>query len=948
MQKLFILIVLISAVYANPINEKADGDGIQYRLDETTLPVHYDLTITPYLHEENEYDKKQFTFDGIVNIELLPTVTKNTLRIHYKNLIIESQSIVEKESNRVDPITIEIVGYEEKSEILELKFSEDLVKDKSYILTFVYAGSMGDDMHGFYRSSYMENDQKVWMGSTQMQQTHARRVFPGFDEPLYKATFQLTMNKPKAYSVYSNTNQVNTVAEPIPGITTYDKVIFKKTPKMSSYLLVFIVSTFTRYTDKTNRDISFGILARKAQYDQSDYAYTFGKKALELLGRYMSYDYYSMKDADSNNLEKLDMAAIPDFSAGAMENWGLLTYRETNQLYDADYTTDITKQRIAAVIIHEQAHLWFGDLVTCAWWGDTWLNEGFARFFQYHGTSIAEPLWDVDKQFVVEQVQTALLFDSSESTHPMSHVVNTPAEASSIFNNISYNKGASILRMIQHLIGNTKFVEAIRTYIKKYEYTATKPEHLFKEFEEVAKGEYPELLNIITPWTTQANYPVITVTYDATTKKATVTQKVFLLKPDTTNTKTWRVPLTYTTRGQGFTTTKPSSILSSASMPIDIDTDGSWLIFNVQQTGYYRVNYDENNWKLIKAALLSENHDGIHEVNRAQIIDDLFNFARSGERTFEFAYEMFDYLKTEEHYIPWLSAFTTFNFLISKMNAAELAQFKQYVITLLDKSYKAVGWEKTDKDSQLTVYHRSNVINWVCKSGHAECIAKAKQLFDAYKADATKLVPINIRAAVYCSAMRHGTIEDLNYLWDKYKTQEIATEQLTILTAIGCANNKDVLAKAIENILSSSVREQDRRSALTNTYSQTEENVQIVLDYVVANAKKIEVGFGNDSGAVVTTLTSLASRFTTVAQVEQLVKFWTDNKDEYIKYETTFTNAISSARTQIEWNRVNIAKVISQIKVNTGVEDEDDAGGINTASFLVVLTFSFAAYLLNY
>lgn len=228
---------------------------------------------------------------------------------------------------------------------------------------------------------------------------------------------------------------------------------------MSTYLLAFIVSEFRV---RSNTDNTFGVIARPAAYGQTEYAFNVGPPLLQKLEEWTDFNYTS-----APGITKMHMAALPDFSAGAMENWGLLTYRETALLYDPLESTDLAQQRVASVITHEQAHMWFGDLVTCEWWNYTWLNEGFARFFQYFGTHLIENTWELDNQFVVEQLQAVLLSDSLESTHPMTFEVNSPSEIATAFDSISYNKGASVLRMVQHVIGADNFRNAVREYLKE-------------------------------------------------------------------------------------------------------------------------------------------------------------------------------------------------------------------------------------------------------------------------------------------------------------------------------------------------------------------------------------------------------------------------------------------------------------------------------------------------
>lgn len=240
-------------------------------------------------------------------------------------------------------------------------------------------------------------------------------------------------------------------------LSEYYVDVYKTTPKMSTYLLAFIVSEFT-----ARKDDKFGVYARPEFYAQTQYPFNVGREILDAMSSYLNKDYYTMGN------DKMDMAAIPDFSAGAMENWGLLTYRERSLLVDESATTLASRQSIAAVVAHEQAHMWFGDLVTCDWWSYTWLNEGFARFFQYFGTGFVETEWELEKQFVVDQIQSVMSMDSTNATNPLSDPNTfTPAHLSRMFNSISYNKGATFIRMIEHTMGTANFQKSLQEYLEK-------------------------------------------------------------------------------------------------------------------------------------------------------------------------------------------------------------------------------------------------------------------------------------------------------------------------------------------------------------------------------------------------------------------------------------------------------------------------------------------------
>lgn len=412
---------------------------------------------------------------------------------------------------------------------------------------------------------------------------------------------------------------------------------------MSSYLLAFIVADYI----VVERD-NMGILARPEARNQTEYSLQAGIDILKAVETWIDYPYSSVPE-----MTRMYMAAVPDFSAGAMENWGLLTYRESNILYRSDDSTALQQQRIAAVITHEIAHMWFGDLVTCEWWDVTWLNEGFARYFQFFGTALVETDWDLHYQFVVEQLQGVMQMDSLESTHPMTYDVYTPSQVSGIFDNISYNKGAVVLRMVEHFISTEKFQNALREYIKERQMKTTRPENLFDAFNAYADASVGDFME---PWTNQSGYPLVTVT--GSNDGYSITQQRFLLNNMDHDDKTlWPLPITFATKEADFTNTTPT-IVTTATYKIDITNpeELSYFILNNQQVGYYRVNYDTDSWTKISQALRSENFGGIHVLNRAQIVDDLFNLARAGVVKYDAALEILNYLQDETEYAPWLAA----------------------------------------------------------------------------------------------------------------------------------------------------------------------------------------------------------------------------------------------------------------------------------------------------
>uniref|UniRef100_A0A8D8DU51 Aminopeptidase n=2 Tax=Culex pipiens TaxID=7175 RepID=A0A8D8DU51_CULPI len=815
-----------------------------YRLNENFWPSHYDIELTPYFADEGTH--KAFTFDGKAVVTFRTAIAGLTsIKLHAAKLTIASVFL----KQGVVDIPVQIGAWDEETQIMTLTVGQALTQNVDYQLIFNYVGLLDDDMHGFYRSYYNVAGKPVWMASTQFQPTHARRAFPCFDEPRFKATFQVTIVRLNGYKTFSNTPIL--LSTDVGGGRTMDQ--FGKTPVMSTYLLAFIVADYI-----VNEKEGMGILARPEARNQTDYSLQAGIDILKAIENWLDYPYSSVPE-----MSRMYMAAVPDFSAGAMENWGLLTYRETNILYRSDDSTSLQQQRIAAVIAHEIAHMWFGDLVTCQWWDVTWLNEGFARYFQFFGTAFVEQNWGLEHQFVVEQLQGVFQMDSLESTHPMTSDVYTQSQVSNIFDSISYNKGAVTLRMVEHMMTTEKFREALRAYLKKQAFKTSRPEDLFQSLEAI----HPSITDFMKPWTTQAGYPLITVT--GSNDGFSLTQQRFLLNNMAHSDKTlWPVPVTYATKAADFANTKPGAIMTGETHKITLANPSElpYFILNNQQVGYYRVNYDADNWSKISAALRSENFGGIHVLNRAQIVDDLLNLARAGVVKYDVALEVLEYLKGETEYAPWLAAVNGLTVLSRRIHAEDDEMFAKYIVNLFSKAYELVKFEApAANEDRMRTYLRINVLQWACNYGHADCKKAAVDEFNRYYENPSVKVHPDLRQVVYCEGIRQGTDKHFEFLWKQYLTTNMATEQILILQGIGCAQDRELVFTVMDAITSDDIRPQDKSAAFTYLL-----NNPYTYDHLSEYLRTYYVRWVNAHGSYMTVASALNNLLARVKTDEQM------------------------------------------------------------------------------
>uniref|UniRef100_A0A7G3AWD7 Aminopeptidase N n=1 Tax=Lutzomyia longipalpis TaxID=7200 RepID=A0A7G3AWD7_LUTLO len=893
--------------------------GAEYRLPTNVLPDSYVVTITPYLYAEG--GNSEWTFDGNVRINLR-AITDGVTQIvlHATSLEIDNTRSTLRLGGGTQNFLSGTPTYNNQTAKLTFTTTPALTRDAIYTLELHYKGQIHNDMRGLYRSTYQEGQTTKRLASTQFQTTFARRFMPCFDEPSFKAVVTMQVYRPTNMRAWSNmgistSNQL--------GDRTLD--VFHPTPKVSTYLLALIISEFTSRSTPAGDPKPHSIIARPEMYDLSVYAFDVGRQILDRLGEALAYPYYEF-------MPKMDQAAIPDFSAGAMENLGLLTYRETNLLYSPIKTLTMTKQRIAAVIAHEQAHMWFGDLVTCDWWSYTWLNEGFARYYQYHGTALVETDLALGHQFVVEQLQGVFQMDSSNSTHPMTDpTVNSPSEVSGIFDNISYNKGATFIRMIDYHLGGDRLRNALRSYLRDREFSTAVPNDLLRALQTQQQTQH-EIDLVFNSWTTQPGYPVVNVNINSARSQATLTQKRFRsYSSETSDTERWSIPITFASKTQySLTDTTTRHVMHTQELNVTLTpAPNAWVIFNVQQVGYYRVNYDTDSWNIIISALKETAHDGIHILNRAQIVDDLMNLARAGYVPYGTTFQMLEYLKSERNYIPWLSAFNGLNHFRRRITDGNKELFGKYIRGLLDGVYTHLGFAPKTSEPTIDIYNRANVISWACKYGHEDCLTNAKDQFAKLRNDPTNyIIPVDIRPTVYCEGLREGGQDAFNFLWQRYLSENVATEQIIILNSLGCTNTDATVNALIDNILSSAVRDQDKSSAFSNTYAHNEENIRRVWNYITNNHAKMQTALGS-YGSVASYMSGVINRFRTNEELELVKTFINTHGNTFGDARESLNRAVANLEFDLYWDSKYMDHVIKGI----------GGAGIRTISaFLVLFT----------
>lgn len=515
---------------------------------------------------------------------------------------------------------------------------------------------------------------------------------------------------------------------------------------MSTYLVAYSINDFEYreavITSMAN-DVRFRIYARRDAIDQVDYANTFGPKVLRFYENYFDVKF---------PLPKMDMVAVPDFSAGAMENWGLVTYRETLLLYSPNTSSTSNQHSVASVIAHELAHQWFGNLVTMRWWDDLWLNEGFATYVASLGVHHIHPEWNSFEEESLSNTLSIFSFDALRSSHPVKVQIDNPAIIFQIFDNISYKKGSSILRMMHRFLGEESFRRGVHNYLLRHAYANSEQDDLWQSLTEEAhrQGTLPATITvkqIMDKWTLQTGYPKVRVERDYEANTAQLTQSRYLARTNQPRTpadeQCWWVPLSYTTAAERrFNDTSAKDWMEcdrdSAETPVvkvlrNMPGRKEWVLFNVDMSGLYKVQYDAHNWQLLIDQMNGPNFRDIGTVNRAQLIDDAMELAFTGDMNYSLALPLLAYLGAEEQYIPWVAALSNLERVSRQLKRTpKFGDFKQYMKKILTPIYGKLGGlnaERKETDGADVVKHKVQIGGFACRYGVGDCVEKAVGYF---------------------------------------------------------------------------------------------------------------------------------------------------------------------------------------------------------------------------
>uniref|UniRef100_A0A674D6A9 Aminopeptidase n=1 Tax=Salmo trutta TaxID=8032 RepID=A0A674D6A9_SALTR len=783
----------------------------ELRLPASVRPVNYDLSLTPNL------TSMTFTGRTVINMTILHD-TKHIV-LHSSELIITKATF--------QSVEVKVLEYKPWQQIA-VSFPEDLKVGQVCVLTLDYAASLSHTYDGFYNSSY--NDKtgaKRVLAATQFEPQAARKAFPCFDEPAFKATFLVRITREPGYITLSNMPQAKTTT--LPSGLLEDE--FEQTAvNMSTYLVAFIVANFTSITRNVSNTL-VSVYSVPEKKEHTHYALDTASKLLHFYNTFFKINY---------PLRKLDLVAIPDFLAGAMENWGLITFRETSLLV-GNQSSPLDKQLIANVVAHELAHQ-----------GNVFLGVRFK----------------------------AMAKDSLNSSHPVSvsSQVTTPEQVSEMFDSVTYEKGASLLLMLNTTLPDGQFREGLMKYLDNYRGSNTVTEDLWNSLTQVAVQE--SVSDMMRTWTLQKGFPLVTVSRKG--GHVTLTQEHFLLSADnTTHTSSlWHIPVTYVNDScSSAPSCRQIFTLRNKTATLNVSDSVKWLKLNYMNTGFYIVHYGDEGWTTLIDALKTDINT-LTAHDRASLIHNIFSLSRLGRVSFRQVLNLLDYATNETETAPLTEALSqlssVYRLLDKRQEQTLVARMKAYIWGHFGQLMDSQDWGEEESVSRQEL--RSALLEMACSLGRQNCTDQATALYDQWtNSNQTKQIPGDLQRVVFSVAAQ----SDLGWLslMEAYSSTTYDSEKRKILQALASTQDPQSIVWILSTGLEGGIIQTQELPLVISTMSDGFAGHLFVWDFVKENWDKIIEKFPVGSYPIQSIIKSTTSQFSTQTHLEEVQGFFSSLKE---------------------------------------------------------------------
>ncbi|XP_012061187.1 PREDICTED: thyrotropin-releasing hormone-degrading ectoenzyme-like [Atta cephalotes] len=891
------------------------------RLSDQVLPLEYTLKILPILEENN------FTMIGDTQIQFYSKVPTKHIRFHARKLLIQDISVKEFRSPNASKLTSTYAVMDDEEDFIDVFLLHVLITEKIYILHIKYMIPLYQKPKGFFRSAHIDHNTNEtryesrlffsrWIAVSNFSPDYARSAYPCFDEPWIKTPFRISIGRKS--NMRSHSNSMRKFTEEIHDMPGYVWDHYEKTFRMPTYVVAFMVTDFSSYDVAVTDRPSHTVFFRKEIANDTRYVGDLISKILRVVQNFTGFYY---------ELDKLDVIVVPELAYAAMENWGLLTFREDVILIKKDDSIIESKKSIASIAAHEVAHQWFGNLVTPKWWDEVWLKEGFASFFGFLALNAIEPTsWNLQTHFLIG-CHDVFDNDAGEAAHPLHIDLRKMNKLTGVFDLTSYVKGNCMTHMIYHFLGERIFLSSVRHYMRTYHYRNADQEDLWSAFQmeiDEANGlpasSGLRMKDIMRTWTYQAGLPVLHVQQNRETGAIELMQDRFYhYGLNSTSEELWHIPLTWTTENeQQFGNILPKAWMIKKRMKINdtalsrATSNNQWILFNINQTALYRVNYDINNWKL-----LTKSFQALPEITKVQVLTDSSAMTNAGLLDKRIMWNILEKMEKESGIILWTPALRLLTTIQNRLWDSNL--FKFVICKFINKVYSKIAPTVIYKNPTLWTEFEINLMKSACSVDYQACLMTVLD-FDRkmLQNESSNSLPQEFRSWAYCTLMKVTTEEQWLALLKRYNESTVHDKK-SLAFALGCHANVNLLQRYLSTIYSqknvtSEYVEIALKSIALNPHGHHVATQFITQHWNEFNTNTTE---GNNNYANVT-LIGVLYAFSKNIRQEEDIEWLLQLKGKSEKYDTVIKKLINRVQTNVAWykkEKNETLKILEEISV---------------------------------
>ncbi|ERE86021.1 aminopeptidase Q-like protein [Cricetulus griseus] len=905
------------------------GPWEHLRLPLWLVPFHYDLELWPRLRPD-DLSMPSLTFTGCVNITVRCTVATSRMLLHsfllnYKRVEVWGPLALGTRNATAGRVPVDNVWFALEMQYMVLDLGQTLQPGSKYELDLCFSGQvLQHASEGLFLNFYIDQGEHRALIASQMEPTFARNVFPCFDEPALKATFNITIIHHPAYVALSNMPQLGQSERMDVNGSRWKVSTFHTTPRMPTYLVALAVCDFD-HVSRTERGKEIRVWARKDDIANGNVDF-----AVNITGPIFSFleDLFNI----SYPLPKTDIIALPTFDNRAMENWGLLIFDEAFLLLEPDDELTEKRAMVLSIISHEVGHQWFGNLVTMSWWNNIWLNEGFASYFELGIINYFYPKLPRNEIFFFNFLHGVLREDHALESRAVStdmEIFTETREINELFDIYTYNKGACMARMLDSFLDQHLFVNALKSYLETFSYSNAEQDDLWRHFQMAIDEQNvihlpTTVKNIMDSWTYQGGFPVVTLNVSTGIMKQ---EPFYLEKAENqilvSRNNTWIVPIFWMKNG----ITQPLVWLDKSNMVFPemqlSDSDGDWVILNLNVTGYYRVNYDELGWKKLSQQL-EKDPKAIPVIHRLQLVSDAFALSKNNYLEIETALDLTKYLAEEDEILVWFEVLINLinrNVISDVNNFAIYPLLKKYLLKRINSiwnTYSAIIRENVAalQDNYLALLSLEKFFETACWLGLEDCLQLSKELFRKWMADPETEIPHPIQRVVLCNGIALGSDKEWDFLLRFYinttKEEEEEERRVHLIYALSCSKEPWTLNRFMEYAITVSPSPFNETNII-EAVATSEVGCYVAKEFLINNWLAVIERYGPQSlDALVWVIGRTVS---TDLQVMELQRFLGNVLEEHQR--TAAHAKLQAIKTENLKNKKRIARMAEWLRKNT-------------------------------